>query len=412
VMATYTDGYANDLLEVPTIYERLAQRDPSLSMWVSMSQFHAGAHRLLLANRTIVADAFQALLSGVFDDDHLELYRALDEEVVDTLVDALEEERAPHVITLYLCGTDHYAHVHAAGPDRARRDYLRTALDPLLAEVHAALRSNSALEDRYVLVTSDHGHTRVIHDEPHALSTGDVDDPPGVLLRAGFRLRPFELEVDSADDFQAVLAYGGALAYVSLADRSTCPDEGNTCDWSRPPRFEEDVLAAAEAFYRANESGEHVPKMRGTLDLILARRPRAHAEDDLPFEVYVGGGKLVPLGRYLAEHPHPRYVAFEERLRDLAVGPFGERAGDVLLLANNGNVEAPEQRYYFAGLYHSWHGSPSREDSEVPLILGHPSRPSAELARITRTALGESPRHRHIAGLIERLLLPGNAPAP
>jgi hypothetical protein len=401
VLATYTDGYANRLLAVPTIYERMRKAEPDLSIWVSMSQFYSGATRLLLADRSVVADAFKALLSSTAEGDEIKLYAELDEEVADTLLDALEEHAPAHVITLYLTGADHYAHVHEHGPDQARRTYLRTVVDPLLVRIREALARHGALADRTVVVISDHGHTPVVHDKRHALSTDDDDDPPAVLRGAGFRLRPFELELDEDEqDFQAVLAYGGAMAYVYLADRSACAQAGQRCDFALPPRFEEDVLVAAEAFYQANTTGKYAPGMQGSLDLILARRPRPFAEDDEPFEVYIGGGRLEPLAPHLAQHPRATYVAVEQRMRELAAGPHGERAGDVLLIANNGNVARQEDRYYFAGLYHSWHGSPSRQDSEVPFIVAHPRRSTAELAESTRRALGDTPGLPDVAKLL------------
>ena len=401
VLEIYTDGYANKLLDVPTVYQRMREAKPELSIWVSMSQFYAGATRLLLADRSVVADAFKALLSSTADGDQLELYRELDEEVADTLIDALEKHPPAHVITLYLTGADHYAHVHEQGPDQARRVYLQKVVDPLFARIQAALAGHGSLADRMVVVLSDHGHTPVVHDERHALATENEDDPPAVVRGAGFRLRPFELELDEdQEDYQAVIAYGGAMAYVYLADRSGCMSAGQRCDFNQPPRFEEDVLAAAEAFYQANLTGKHAPGMKGSLDLILARRPRPFAEDDEPFEVYTGGGKLQPLDKYLAEHPHATYVAVEQRMRELAVGLHGERAGDVLLLANNGNVERQEDRYYFAGLYHSWHGSPSRRDSEVPFIVAHPRRSKADLADLARRTLGDNPTQTDVAKLL------------
>jgi hypothetical protein len=232
-----------------------------------------------------------------------------------------------------------------------------------------------------------------------------------VLRKAGFRVRPFELEVDDDDAFQSVLAYGGAVAYVYLADRSTCPAETTPCDWKRPPRYEQDVLVAAEAFYQANAKGEYAPKLRGTLDLILTRRPRPFAEADLPFEVYVGQGKLEPLSEHLRKHRRRNYVELESRLEELAVGRYGERAGDILLLARNGDVARPEERYYFAGLYHSWHGSPSRSDSEIPLILAHPKRTTAELAAVCRATLGTG-RQQNVTRLLLELLAPQGHAVP
>ena len=401
VLEIYTDEYANKLLSVPTVYERMREAKPELSIWVSMSQFYEGATRLLLADRSVVADAFKALLSSTADGDELELYAELDEEVADTLTDALEQHQPAHVITLYLTGSDHYAHVHEKGPDHARRVYLKKVVDPLLVRIREALERHQSLADRTVVVLSDHGHTPVVHDARHALSTDDDDDPPAVLRGADFRLRPFELKLDEdEEDYQAVLAYGGAMAYVYLADRSGCAQAGQRCDFAQPPRFEEDVIAAAEAFHQANLTGKYAPGMKGSLDLILTRRPRPYAEDDAPFEVYTGSGTLVPLAKYMAEHPRATYVAVDSRLRDLAVGPHGERAGDVLLIANNGNVERQEDRYYFAGLYYSWHGSPSRQDSEVPFIVAHPRRTTAELAELTRRTLGDTPTHADVAKLL------------
>ena len=85
------------------------------------------------------------------------------------------------------------------------------------------------------------------------------------------------------------------MAYVDVADRSTCPKRGQRCDFARPARFEKDVLAVADAFYMANRSGKYAVKMKGTLDMVLARKPRPVPEVDAPFEVYVGDGELVPI---------------------------------------------------------------------------------------------------------------------
>jgi hypothetical protein len=176
------------------------------------------------------------------------------------------------------------------------------------------------------------------------------------------------------------------------------------CDWSRPPRFREDVLKAAQAYFDANRSGRYAPRMKNTLDMILTRRPRPFAQDDLPFEVYVGHGKLLPLRDYLRTHPHADWVAFESRLRDLAVGRYGERAGDVILIARNGHGATPDGRYYFSdSKQESVHGSASQQDSEVVLIVAHPSRSVADLENIVRGVLSEDSRSRQVTDLILRL---------
>lgn len=273
-------------------------------------------------------------------------------------------------------------------------------VDPALARLYQRLVERDAWKNRYVVVTSDHGHTRVLYDDEHALSTDGSDEPPEVMKKAGYRVRPFKWQVDKDDDFNAVLASGGATAYVYVADRSTCEKEKTACDWSRPPRYQEDVLPMAEAFFAANAEGKHVAAMKGTLDLVLTRKPKPVSEVDAPFEVYVGEGKTVPLAQYLTEHAHPTYIDFDARLRDLAVGPRGERAGEVMLIAHNGDREDEKERYYFAARYRSWHGSPSRKDSEIPFIVANPSRTAEDLGAEVKGILGKASYQQKVTDVL------------
>lgn len=401
ILATYTDDYANDLLAVPTLYERLRASDRDVSVWVSVSQFYRGADRLLIAPRTAIIDMFRGRVRELAAGDAYAVYEERDQKVLDAVINEVEDDDhpVPDVLSLYVSGTDGYAHAAEEGPDAALRSFMTGKVDARLGELAEALEERGALADRYVVVVSDHGHSGVPHGGTTMLSADLREGPPAVLTKAGFRLRPLQLEV-SATDFQAVLAYQGPVAYVYVADRSTCIASGVACDWTRPPRFRQDVLPVAEAYFQANRRGG----MRRTLDLILARRPRPFAEDDAPFEVYVGGGRLVPVERYLRRHPHPHWVAFEARLRELAVGRYGERAGDVVLIARDDAPDQPEGRFYFSATpMESIHGSASRQDSEVAMILAHPGHTTAELAAMTGAAFGASPRSRAVTDLVQRL---------
>lgn len=399
----YTDGYANALLSAQTVWQRMRETYPDAVIWSSMLPFYAGVDLLLTAKRTVVATAFEAFLTAALDEHAAPrpVYAALDTEAIDTVIDELEERTAPDVLVVYLPGIDLYAHRAEMGSDAGRRGYLRDVIDPALDELRESLARRDELSSRWVLVVSDHGHTDVLHDDRHALSTEGDDEPPEVLRRAHFRVRPFQLDVDQSANFQSVLAYQGAMAFVYVADRTTCARPGQACDWSSPPRFEADVLAAAEAFYAASASGTSA--MHGTLDLVLARRPRRAPEVDLPFEVYTGAGRLVRVEDYLKKHPEPRYVALATRLRDLAVGVHGERAGDVLLIAHNGDRDRARDRYYFASKYRSWHGSPSRQDSEVPLIVARSDRSASDLAEMVQKVLGPVPRQQKVTDLVLQL---------
>jgi predicted AlkP superfamily pyrophosphatase or phosphodiesterase len=405
VLACYTDDYIDGYRLAPSVWERMRATDPDVLVWVAMQHFHPGSDKLLLTDRNVIAKAFEAfmeqeLAEKVQEEDSRAAYEKLDEEIVDVVTDELREGPLPDVLSVYLSGADSYAHVAKKGPDAARREYLREVMDPLIGKLTDRLRERGALENRGVVITADHGHTEVRHDDVHALSMTGDHEPPALLRQAGFRVRPFQWKVPADADFQAVLAYQGALAYVYLADRSTCAVPGTSCDWTRPPRYAADVMAAADAFWRNDRDGSLVPKMRGTLDMVLVRRPRPVAEDDLPFEVYVGKGRTQSVEAYLRAHPHPTYVDLPARLRDLAVGPHGERAGDVLLLAHNGDVRSPDARYYFASFYHSWHGSPSRRDSEIPLVVAHPGLDAESIERVVRRALGPRPAQQGLTDVL------------
>jgi hypothetical protein len=407
VFNIYTEGYANDLLEAPTIYEQLRETDPGVRIWVGMHQFYSGADRLILTDRTAMLDAFQSLFaehvaSQLTGQQSLSLFEELDAEVIENMDDLIEDEPAADVITIYLPGLDHYAHINDADPDVSRRDYLKKGLEPMMADLREALEDAGELDDRYIVITSDHGHTGVLHDDKHSLSTDGSGEPPNVLEAAGFTLRPYALEVDDDVFFDAVIAYQGALAYVYVADRTTCATRETPCDWTKPARAE-DIETAAEAFFQNNEDGLLVPEMRDTLDMILVRTAASDGDADQVFEVYTGHGQTQPIEDYLAAHPHPSYVDMPQRLRHLTIGPHGDRAGDLILVAHNGDRDDPAQRYYFAPLYHSWHGSPSARDSDLPLIVARRGHARDKIQGIVSATLQGRNDQRLIADVLLRL---------
>ena len=402
VLRIYTDGYANDLLEVPTVYQRLREREPAIRIAVAMHQFYAGADELILADRSALIEALRTFVSAETVDrltggQSLSVFSNVDREVMENVTESIDVGDTADVLTVYIPGVDHFAHVSDLGPDAARRLYLKKVLEPAAAELLEELKEDGEAENRYVVVTSDHGHTEVAHSDRNSLAVEGDDEPPALLASAGYTLRPFSLDV--ADDvyFDTVLAYQGALAYVYVANQASCPVAGMLCDWGEPAR-EADILPVAELFYRNNLDGERVPELRGALDMILVRQPGARGN---PFRVYTGSGRTATLDDYLADHPHPRYLELQRRLADLADGPHGDRAGDLILIAHNGDRARPQDRYYFASLYHSWHGSPSRHDAQVPLIVAHPGKPRAQLRAAAETALAGG----HSLAAVSRLLL-------
>ena len=101
-------------------------------------------------------------------------------------------------------------------------------------------------------------------------------------------------------------------------------------------------------------------------------------------------------------------------MRWLSVGPWGDRSGDVLLLTKSGLNRPIQDRYYFSGPYHSWHGSASPQDSYVPLIVARENYSGEKLKKIVDKAIGPvPPSHLSIVPVVLGLLVsePPIAPA-
>jgi len=395
----YTDDLLGGLLPVPTLFERA-----DLRSHVVLAHWYRGADLIVTPDPGMLGEIVGAAVAGLTTDSevHREGYAELDETAVDRGLEAMEQHGIPDLQVVYFPGVDLFTHI-APEPVADQLAYLRDIVDPAIGELLDAYAAAGALEDTWVLVVGDHGHVGVLDDDRHALGADGPDEPTAVLESAGFRLRPLELDSVSADDYQAAVAYQGAIAYVYLADRSTCPAEGDRCDWRRPPRLEEDVLPVVRGFDAATRTGAGVAELEGTLDLIFARQDAPVGEESRPFRVW-DGTALVPVAGYLARNPRPDLLELERRLEDLSVGPRGHRAGDVLLLARAGAERPVEERFYFSNPYRSWHGSPGAVESTIPLLVAHPGRSGADIRARVHTAVGPDPSQLSITPLVLDLL--------
>jgi hypothetical protein len=390
----YTQGLVGGVVRGPTLFEQL-----DLRAHVSMLPMHRGADLLHMPKLNTFGDLFAESVEGAVQGRPTRRsYSEMDQNAVRSVLAGLREHGAPDLQVVYFPGVDLHTHV-VDNPVEGQQRYLRQVIDPLIGDVMAEYRRQGVADRTFVVFVSDHGHTPVLGDDRHALG----DEPAELLDGAGFRVRPFRIDAPD-DDFQAVLAYQGSMAFVYLADRSTCAAPGTRCAWRRGPRWTEDVLPVVRAFDRANRTGEGAPELRGTLDLILARRSASWWQRGArPYEVW-DGTRLVPIPEYLRRTPRPDLLRFDERMRELATGPAGDRAGDVLLLARSGSAEPIEQRFYFgAENYTSWHGSPSAQDSRIPMVVAHPARSGAELRALLRPVLGPTPSQVEFARLIHTL---------
>jgi hypothetical protein len=397
-LSMLSDGLVGNQLSVPTLFELADVRS-----YVSLAPVYRGADLLTLPDPNLVAELFGAMVGGAADDEPLEqdVYATLDESAMDDALESLERHGLADLQVVYFPGVDLFTH-GASDPLRQQAGYLAEVVDPQVGRLLDVYAAAGALDSTWVVVLSDHGHTPVLSDDRNALSAGAEDGVSRMLEDAGFRMRALVLEPEEdQQDYQAALAYQGAIAYVYLADRSTCAGTGQPCDWARPPRRDEDVLPVARAFHAASTSGEVAPQLAGALDLILVR---SVAPDGSAGVLVFDGEGLVPLSRHLAAHPRPDLLRFEERMRGLVDGPHGERAGDIILVARSGEHRPLEERFYFSNRYRSWHGSPHPQDSRIPLLVAHGTHEGAAIREVVRDALGDSPSQLGVVRLILSLL--------
>ena len=397
----YTDDLLGGLIEVPTVFELADVR-----AHVAMGLVYRGADVFHPPNAADLGDMVGAAVN-VLRGRRASAYATLAEDTWEGVARGFRRHGAPDLQVAYFPGGDLTA--HDLGPE-AQRAYLSERIDPHIGRIVELYRREGLLDSTYVLVVADHGHVPTLADDRHSLSSGGPDEADALFDTLGYRLREFEPGVVESLSYQAVMAFNEAFAAVYLADRSTCPEPGQTCDWLRPPRLAEDVMPIARAFFEAGAAGARGPGLQSTVDLVLVR---ALDSPETPFRVYEpapaqgGSERLVPVGEYLARNPRPDLVDLERRLLWLTEGPVGHRAGDVLLLARTGAERPVEDRFYFGTPRASAHGGAGAQEGTVPLVLAHAGQSGAELRARLHAAVGPSPTQLDVTPLVLALLAEG-----
>jgi len=403
-IAAVDDDLLGRILEVPTVYQQIAEPSYVSLLYV----YHGAAIYSTLSGRALL-ELGVGIIAGRFEEQTLRQSIAprIDDGSIPEIMRVLRGHGIPRLLVVYFPGPDIYAH-GSPDPLRAQTRYLETHVDADIGRVLDEYARRDALDDTYVIITADHGHTPVMNDSAHDLDAGGHGALFRLLERSGFRVRPPGLRLaPTARDYQAVVADEGFSAYLYLADRSTCPARGDACEWSRPPRFRRDLMPVLRALARANRFGQRVARMKGTLDLIFARDYRHGTLRPLPPLEVFDGRRLVPTALYFARHPRPDLADPVQRMSWLGNGPYGDRAGDIVVLAKAGMGVPVKQRYYFSNAtYHAWHGSLSRQDAHVPLILASRAATGRALAATFAQVAHHPPSVLDVAPLIRSLLRP------
>lgn len=326
-------GLLNEALDtsVPTLYQRAARAG-----WTSTVVHHMlsrGADKWIRPGIIEITRLTRSgRLFGLSPD-------AFDDNMVKDAIDHVEEGNRPDVLTTYFLGLDDFAQDH--GPE-GQADYLAEVVDGQIRRIVAALEEQDLLHGALVAVISDHGQVRVKPDARRALR---LSYPFGREIAALFASLGLNVEdlPDEDEDCQAAVASNGGMAHIYLRRRDGA--------WFDPPRFGEDVLPVAQAFWEANETGRYSRELQGGLAMILARDVQTGGWQ-ADYQVYTPGG-LEPVDEYLDEHPEIETIEALPRLEAMA----GANAGDITLVANYAG------QFYFADPEEGLHGGLHPDDS-------------------------------------------------
>jgi hypothetical protein len=401
-VAAVDDDLIGKILRVPTVYQRIKGRSDVSLLYI----YHGAASHSTLGDEALIralGDVIEGTLAG--ETLRQSIAAPIDAGSIPRVIESIRNHGVPSLLVVYFPGPDIYAH-GSPDPLPAQTEYVENDIDSDVGGILSEYAKRGVLDDTYVIFTSDHGHTPVLKDRRHDLRVSDAGTLSQLLSGAGFRVREPGVNLPpDKQDYQAVVADEGFASYLYLADRSTCREKGKRCDWQKPPRFRRDILPVIRALNGANRTGRPLAGFKGTLDLIFSRDYASQTDGRIPpFEIF-DGKRLVPIGAYLSKHPRPDLIQVEQRMRWLGDGPYGDRAGDIVVLAKAGMSSPIQDRYYFSiATYYAWHGSLSLQDSHIPLIVAKTDVSGEDLKGTVDRIVGSHPSALDVTPLIETLL--------
>lgn len=355
-LRVFTDGLAAKEIQVPTLYEKAAER--GLTSVVAGHMYGRGAN-------TWIRPSFWRL--GLMTKGKAPLYVKAEENdgyVVHKLCQHIRQNGLPDITTLYFLGIDHNSHHH--GP-QAQYNYLVNHVDRLVGELWAVLTQYAPPDSFFVSIFSDHGQIEVPEAAEHTLSLREMLP---LLSTAGRRVYRSPLMRLNQTDLFVGHNGGSSSLYV----------RGHGRAWAEAPHFEGDVLPLAERFWQAN-AGHFSAQFQDAITAVLVRDV-AHHGWRASYEALTPTGDLWPLRDWFAQHPEHHFIDAANRLDNMA-GPL---APDILLVSNY------ERGYYFGTPEAGTHGGLHTADSAATLFLGWPQSAQADwqaTAQAITTAVAE-----------------------
>lgn len=286
-----------------------------------------------------------------------------DNAMVEDVLGSLRRHVYPDLLTLYFFGLDHESHV--VGPS-VQPEYLEV-IDCQVGRFLGEYEQLGLMEDSLFAIFSDHGQSYVINDDAHALKVGFMFD-----REMGYLFEALDLDVQDhlleGPDCDALISPCGGMAQVYLRRKAG--------QWRDAPSFEQ-AQQLAQAFWVANERGEHCPDLRGALSMVAVRDVENQGWY-ADYRVYTPGG-LMSFNEFLAQNPQITTIDAENRIHYLS-SPV---SGDVLLFANW------DQGYSFNLVpYLGTHGSLNPGDSMAVLGFAMPYASLKQVAQVQEVITG------------------------
>lgn len=338
----FTDGLAANLLQVETLYEKLAAR--GMVSVVAGNMYASGAEwvkptLLDLARLTKMPRPLK-----LTPPDY-------DKKLLDETLAYLGKTGRPDLLTYYLKGLDSHSHQH--GPE-AQFDYLVEVIDPEIGNLWAGLVAlDPGIEGNTVtLVFSDHGQIATIPDDQHSLRLAFPFEKEMAPLfeHLGLDVHDYPGE---GPDCSAVVAMNGGLAYVYLRNKES--------GWEAVPNFERDVLPVGAAFWQAHTTGEIAPELDNALAAVLIRNVERDGWQG-EYQALTSEGEIISLDTWFDDFHPGNALDPVQRLQYLRSG----LTGDLILVSNY------LDGFYFSPPLAGTHGGLHVEDSKAFLAACWP----------------------------------------
>ncbi|MFA6451450.1 MAG: hypothetical protein WCX65_18395, partial [bacterium] len=256
----------------------------------------------------------------------------------------LKKGPLPDILVFYISGHD--SNSHENGPDN-QREYFRSVVDPLFGGFIKEFEKFRPIEEFHFIITSDHCQAKTIRDKKYVINN---DIQAGILaLVGGGGFKLFDRKQVREGD-TAVICTEAGTAQVHLMNRATGK-------WADQPRFEEDLIPAAETFEKY-KTGD-LP----FVDLILLRR-----EFGADYEVYEHGS-LIGIDKFFAG----KEAAYPDAVNRIH-GVNCSRSGDLTVL-----LDYSKGYYYGDKVKAGEHGNLCAADSLIPFVISGPGIPDKSI---------------------------------